>query len=67
MFPVLVVILFFLLDTPHNLWQVCIMSNAEECTQCNTSNVCASFVRNATTLEMIYSFINYICKACLER
>ena len=53
MLHVLPVILFFLLDTPHNLWQVCIMSNAEGCTRCNTSNVYGPFVRNATTLEMI--------------
>ena len=58
MLHVLPVILFFLLDTPHNLWQVCIMSNAEGCTLCNTSNVCAPFVRNATTLEMISLVIN---------
>ena len=53
MLHVLPVILFFLLDTPHNLWQVCIMSNAEGWTLCNTSNVCAPFVRNATILKMI--------------
>ena len=45
--------LFILLDTPHKSWQVCIMSNAEGCTLCNTSNLCAPFVRIATTFEMI--------------
>ena len=58
MLHVLPVILFFLLDTPHKLWQVCIMSNAEGCTLYNTSNVCALFVRNATTFEIISSVIN---------
>ena len=53
MLHVLPVIVFFLLDTPHNLWQVCLTSNAEGCTLCNTANVCAPFVSNATTLEMI--------------
>ena len=53
MLHVLPVILFFLLDTPNNLSQVCIMSSAEICSLCNTFNVCAPFVRNATTLEMI--------------
>ena len=47
------VILFFFLGTPHRLRQVCIMSNAEGCTLCNTSKVCAPFVRNAATLETI--------------
>ena len=61
------VIVFCLLDTPHRLRQVCIMSNAEGCILCNTSNVYAPFVRNATTLEMICGVINEICKACLER
>ena len=58
MLHVLPVILFFLLDTAHNLWQVCIMSNAEGCSPCITSNVCAPFVRNTTTLEMISWVIN---------
>ena len=53
MLHVLPVILFFLLEIPHNLWKVCIMSNAEGWTLCNTSNVFAPFVRNATILEMI--------------
>ena len=53
MLHVLQVILFCLLDTPQNLWQVCIMSNAEGWTLCNTSNVCAPFFRNAAILEMI--------------
>ena len=47
------VIFLFLLDTPHSFRQVSIISNAEACTLCNTSNVCAPFVRKATTLEMI--------------
>ena len=67
MLHVLPVILFFLLDSPHSLWQVCIMSNAEGWTLFNSSNVCTLFVRNATILEMISCVINEVCKACLER
>ena len=45
------VIFFFSLDTPHSFQQVSLISNAEGCTLCNTSNICAPFVRKATTLE----------------
>ena len=53
MIHVLPAILFFLLDTPQSLWQVCIMSNAEGC-----NNIGNDFLSHQLDLQGLFRALN---------